>query len=881
MKQNPPKLFLNFFRWYCHPKMQDYIEGDLMEVYEKRKAISGKLKADIRFMVDVILLFRPGIIRPTEGYKHVNNYGMIKNYIKVAFRNLWANKSFSFINISGLAVGITACVMIMLYVFDEISYDKHHPDGYRTYRIASEVKSEKWVAAPAPLAEALKKDFPEVEQVARLLRFPGAEKMLLKDEQGKKQFFETNAFYADSTFFQLFSYDFKYGDIHTALDGPNSIVISELVSTKFFGNENPVDRIVKVGLSFGEFDYVIKGVFIDTGNKSHVPVNLLLSMNNGDVGGWAKGQTRWAANAIFHTYVKLREDADAKVFESKLDEFLNRNGGKEFQEAGLTKKLFIQPLEDIYLHSDFGYEVAPNGNIKYIYIFTSIAGFLLLIACINFMNLSTARSEKRSKEVGMRKVSGASRITLIYQFLSESLIMSGLALALALILIQLTTPVFNQLTQKNLSILSVPNMLFWLIGLTLITGLLSGMYPAFYLSSFKPATVLKGKLMNTISAISIRRGLVIFQFTLSIVMILGAIVISQQMKYLGNQNLGFNKDQKIILPIQTTEANVNFNALRNELLNNNQVSHVARGGTYPGIESITSMLFYAEGKQAIDNVDIQTAYTEDGYLETLGIEIIEGRGFDVDFKNDIDELVLNETAVSQLGYTNDNAVGKTIHYEFQNATHSMEIIGVVKDYHFQSLHQKIKPLALSVAPLFTGPTSYLIANVKSSDYFELITLFQNAWNKINPASPFEYSFLDDDFQRNYKKEERTAKLIQYFTLIAIIVACLGLFGLAAFTAEQRIKEIGVRKVLGASTAQIVTLLSEDFLKLVVVAIILSSPIAYYIMDKWLQGFAYHISISVWMFVAAGFTSVLISLLTVGFQATKAALMNPVKSLRSE
>jgi putative ABC transport system permease protein len=806
---------------------------------------------------------------------------MIKHYIKIAFRNLIRSIGFSFINIFGLATGMTACVLIMLYVTDEMSYDKHHKDGHQLYRIASEVKDEKWVAAPAPMAEALKKDFPEVEQSARLLRFPGAEKMLLKYEQNEKQFFENSAYYVDSTYFELFSYDFKFGDIHTALNGPNTIVISDDVATKFFGNENPVDQVLKVGLSFGEFNYTVKGVFINAGKKSHIPANLFLSMNNADVGGWVKSQTKWATNSIFHTYVKLKEGSDARAFENKLHDFLNRNGGEEFKAAGFEKRLFIQPVEDIYLHSDYGYEVAPNGNIKYLYIFTSIAVFLLVIACINFMNLSTARSEKRAKEVGMRKVNGAERSSLVGQFLGESLLMTILALVFTIVMIQLLIPPFNQLTHKELSLIRLPNIFIWLALLTLLTGLLAGLYPAFYLSSFKPISVLKGATRNSISVATIRKGLVVFQFTISIVLILGAILVSQQMSYMSNQNLGFDKDQKIVLPIQTSEANASSTTLKNELLNNPQIIAAAKAATYPGIESITSMLFYAEGKAAQENVEINTNYVEPGYIETLGIELLRGREFAEEFTNDQDALILNEEAISRLGYTLDNAVGKKVYFEYQNATQSMEIIGIVKDYHFQSLHQKIKPLALSVHPLFSLPISYLILDVKSSHYSELIATLQTTWNKINPNSPFGYSFLDQDFQNNYEKEERTSQLIQYFTFIAIVIACLGLFGLATFTAEQRVKEIGVRKVLGASVSQIVTLLSKDFMKLVVISIVLSSPVAYYLMNEWLSGFAYRIDIEWWVFPIAGGAAVLIAFLTVSFQAIKAALINPVKSLRSE
>ncbi len=805
---------------------------------------------------------------------------MIKSYFKIGWRNLLHNKGFSFINIFGLSVGMTACVLIMLYVADEMSYDKHHKDGDRVYRIGTEVKSEKWAATAAPFADGLKKEFPEVEQAARLLRFPFAEKMLLTDEKNQKRFFETNAYYVDSTFFRIFTYTLVFGDMATALNGPNTIVISEQVAHKFFGDEDPVDRVLKVTLPFGDFNYTIKGVF-KSGFKSHIPANLLFSMNNGDVGGWVKGQTNWATNNIFHTYVKLKPGTNPKYFESKLDGFLNRNGAADLKASGIKKTLFIQPMEDIYLHSNFGYEVAANGNIKYLYIFTSIAVFILLIACINFMNLSTARSERRAKEVGLRKVIGAIKGSLISQFMIESLLMSGLALLFALAFIQLFIPIFNQLTNKQLSLLQSPHVYGWLIALTIGTGFLAGLYPALYLSSFKPAAVMKGKLINTISAVTIRKGLVVFQFTISIVLILVATLISRQMSFLSTQNLGFNKAQKIILPLQTSESGKNAEILKNELLNNSQVISATVGGTYPGIENIQDALFYAEGKSVNETVDIISAHVGEGYIETLGIELLQGRGFSKDFKSDSSAIVLNEAAVKDLGYSMNNAVGRNIYFEWKGKKLTMNIIGVVKDYHFQSLQQKVKPMGLTISPFFSSPNNFVIINLKSNNYAALIESFEKTWSKINPGSPFSYSFLDQDFQKNYEKEDRTLALIGYFTLIAIIIACLGLFGLASFTAEQRIKEIGVRKILGASVTQVVALLSKDFLKLVVLSVLLASPIGYYIMKKWLEGFAYHVAISWWMFVGVAISAIAIAFLTVSSQALKAALANPVNSLKSE
>jgi len=806
---------------------------------------------------------------------------MIHNFFKIAWRNLFRNKVYSLINILGLAVGITTCTLITLYVMDETSYDKHHKDGQSIYRIAAETKEEKWVATAAPLAAGLKKDFPEVEQVARLLRMPGLDKFLFSYEPAKKQFYETNGFYVDSTFFQVFSYDLIFGDKNTALNEPNSMVISAQMAQKFFGNENPVNKVLKLTLPFGENNYTITGVLAAPVFKSHIPAGFFLSMNNKEVGPWVNRQTNWATNNVFHTYVKLHAGADARVFEAKLPAFLDRNGGADFKAFGTSKKLFMQPVQDIYLHSNFGFEIAPNGNIKYLYIFSSIAAFLLLIACINFMNLSTARSEKRAKEVGVRKVIGAVKTTLISQFLGESLLLSCLALMISLLFIQLFIPVFNQLINKNLSLFQHPQIFAWLLAITIATGLLAGIYPAFYLSSFKPIAVLKGKLQTNISAAFIRKGLVVFQFTISIVLIMGAILIGKQLNYLSNQQLGFSKEQKIILPLQTSEAAASYKVLKNELAGNPAVIASAMGSTYPGIENIQDMLFYAEGKSVNENTDIITGYIENDYIKTLGIQLLRGRGFSKEFTGDSAALVLNETAINKLGYKVDNAVGKNLYYEFQGKKYTMNIIGIVKDYHFEGLQQPIKPFALTISPFFSSANSYLIVDIKSGNYASILSSIEKSWKKINPNSPFEYSFLDKDFQRNYEKEERTSQLIEYSAIIAILIACLGLFGLATFTAEQRTKEIGIRKVLGASVFGITTLLSKDFVKLILLSILIASPIAWLAMNKWLENFAYKTPVSWWMFALTGLLAILIALATISFQAIKAALANPVKSLRTE
>jgi putative ABC transport system permease protein len=879
-KSQPPEFIHRFFRWFCHRDLRSYIEGDLIELYKERLSALGKFRADLAFFRDVILLFRPGIIRPVAVNQPINNVAMLKSYYKITLRNIVSNKAFSFINVSGLAIGMATCALIVLYVHDETGYDRHHTDAHTLYRVAAEVKGEKWVAGPAPLAYALKNELPEVEEATRLVRFPGAEKVLLSEEASKKQFFYTNVYYVDSSFFSLFTYAFKYGTPLSTLTEPSTMVISEEIANTFFPGDNPVGKVLSVGLPFGTFEYRVNGVFKNNHKKSHIPANIFLSMDNTDVGGWVKQQTSWAANNIFHTYIRVREGSDVTALDDKITDVLNRNGEEDFKAAGFTKRLFLQPVSDIYLHSNLGYEIAANGNVRYLYVFGSVAAFILLIACINFMNLSTARSEKRAREVGMRKVIGARRGTLVIQFLTESCFMSILSLIIAIILINLLLPMFNQLTGRQLSLLQFPYAYGWLIGLTFITGILAGIYPAFYLSSFKPISVLKGRLLNTFSAVAIRKGLVVFQFTISLVLILGSILITQQMSFLSNQSLGFSKNQKLVLHIQTIESNTNSAVLKKELLNKSSINHAVVAGSYPGIESITGMRFYPEGKSE-EKIDIQTTSVEAGYLMTLGIELLEGRDFSDNVTADERSVIINETAAKKLGYEIKDAVGKKIVYDFDDKTNPMTIIGVVRDYHYQSLHEQIKPLALTVSVFFSGPSRYLIADISTTEYASMLEDIQNTWSKVNPASPFNFSFLDQDFQKNYEKETRTSQLIGYFTVVAILIACLGLFGLATFTAEQRTKEMGVRKVLGATASQIAVHLSADLMKLVAIAVLLSSPIAYYLMDKWLTNFAYHVDIKWWVFVVSGTVAAVIAFLTTSFQTVKLATRNPVDSLRAD
>ncbi len=804
---------------------------------------------------------------------------MVFNYFKIAWRNLLKNKLFSFVNIFGLSIGLSTCFLLVLYITDELSYDKNHDAAERLYRVALNTESEKWAGTPGVMAKGLKNDFPEIEQVTRVLNFPNTGNLLLKNEERNVQIYEQKGYYADSTFFEIFTYNFKYGNIENALNSPNTVVISEEISEKLFGDESPINRIVSVEIPYGKIDYTVKGVFDNSNNKSHVDPNLLLSMQNGDIGQWVNGQTNWATNNIFHTYIKLGKDSDPITFESKLPEFLDKNAGNDFRELGLEKSLFLQPVKDIYLKSSIGHEISTNGSMLYIYIFSSIAAFILLIACVNFMNLSTAKSEKRASEIGVRKAVGATKTSLINQFLGESMFMCLLSLLLALLIVVACLPAFNTLVRKSLTVTGNPEVLLWIVGLAILTGLLSGSYPALYLSSFKPVMALRGKGSGTNTAMTIRKGLVVFQFCISACLILVSILFWQQMSFIDGRDLGFKKDGQIVVPFRNASTAVNYSGLKSEVLRIPNVASASAGSTYPGFELVQSNMFFAEGKTKNEQVDVRLAQVSDNYVETLGYELLYGRALSRNDVNRDNAIVLNETAVKHLGYDPANAVGQNIYYESSGERKSYGIVGVIKDFNHESLHKRITPYGL--VGLNQAQPAYFIANVGQGNLDEVISKVENVWSNVNKGIPFEYSFLDDDFQKNYEKEKRTSMATIGFTLIAIFIACIGLYGLASYTTEQRKKEVGIRRVLGASVLSITILHLRNFLKLVLIALLIASPLSYFLGNTWLQDFTYRIDIGWQLFLIGGLFVICIAFITVGSQVVKASMVNPVKNLKTE
>ena len=802
------------------------------------------------------------------------------------------NKVFSFINIFGLCAGLVCCMLISLYVLNEISYDKYQKNAKDIYQVGTEFiglgNFKKLPNTPAALGEMMKTSFPEITQTTRLAAMYSEDKTLLQyDEKNgsTKSFYETKGYLADSTFFRMFTYNFIEGDPASALNNPNTIVLNEEIAKKIFGNEPALNKVIHVSSSTnGDHNFLVTGVFRPIDKPSHIDARFIMSMAGGNMADFIKQQgANLATNNLFFTYLQLKPGANAKQLQAKFSSFIEEYAGKDLKAVGFNKRQFLVPLTDIHLDEDVKSNVTAGGSKTYLYILASIAIFTLLIACVNFMNLATAQSAKRSSEVGIRKVLGAEKKFLLLQFLGESVLMSLMAFVFAFIITKLLLPVFNSVADKNLS-LTFSNHLYLIlafIAMAIITGLIAGSYPALYLSSFNPAKVLKGKFSNSFSVVALRKALVIFQFIISIVLIIASVVIAGQMKYLRSADLGFNQSQQVVIPLRSSNAKKMYSSFKNELSKQSGIANAGASLYYPGISNVADNIFYRDGQSMQEAKDVKMNYVDPSFLQTLEIKPLAGRIFSADYPEDTSgTIVLNETAIKTLGFANSqSAVNQKLHFTYNGTTYNFNIIGVVKDFHYEDLHLPIGPYGfqLNTPPVY----NYMIAHVKSANMDGALQSIKNSWHSLNPNEPFDYSFLDKDFQKNYMAETRLASIVTYFTIIAILISCLGLFGLATFTAEQRIKEIGVRKVLGASVTSIVTLLSKDFMKLVGISILIASPIAWYIMNKWLQEFAYRIHISWMVFVLTTLIAVAIALATISFQAIKAAIANPVKSLRTE
>ncbi|HTB26508.1 MAG TPA: ABC transporter permease [Puia sp.] len=818
---------------------------------------------------------------------------MLKSYIKTAWRNVVKSKMFSFINIIGLSVGLTCCMLITLYILNETSYDAYQVNGDNIYQLGTEFigigNFSKLPNTPAAMARTMQNVFPEIKQTTRLARLFSEDKTLLQynSKNGEaKSFYETKGYLADSTYFQMFTYDFVEGNPATALNNPNAIVLNDEIAKKIFGDQPALNKVLHISSSTnGDHDYLVTGVFRPINKPSHIDGRFFMSMMGGNVADMIKRQgDDLATNNLFFTYLQLKPGTDVKKLEAKFPQFIEQYAGKKLKAFGFNKKQFLVPLKNIHLNEDVKDNVTSGGSLTYLYILASIALFTLLIACINFMNLATAQSAKRSSEVGIRKVLGAEKHLLITQFLGEAILMSLFALLLAFAFTAMLIPSFNVISGRNLSFSLSNNVILFIafIGLAILTGLIAGSYPAFYLSSFNPSKVLKGKFSNSLAAVSLRKVLVVFQFVVSIVLIVASIVISSQMKYLRSADLGFEKDQQVIIPLRSGKAKDLYTTLKNELLKKAEVTNAGASLFYPGIANLSDNLFFKDGENMQIARDVKMNYIDPHYLQTLNIKPVAGRIYSDEYytQDTTGTIVLNETATKLFGFaTPEKAVNQKLHFTFNDSTYNFNIIGVVKDFHYEDLHLPIGPYGfqLNTPPLF----NYMVVHTKTGNINAALQSIQNTWQRINAGEPFDYSFLDKDFQKNYDAENRLSSIVEDFTIVAILISCLGLFGLATFSAEQRIKEIGVRKVLGASITNIVGLLSTDFLKLVIIAAVIASPLAWLVMNKWLQSFAYRTNISWVVFVGTTLIALFIALLTISIQAIKAAVANPINSLRSE
>lgn len=809
---------------------------------------------------------------------------MFRNYFKVAFRNLWKYKTYSAINIIGLAVGLCSFLLISMYVLEELGYDRHFRYADRIYRVNADIifggGELKLPQTSDMMGASLKKDYPEVEEYTRIYNNSGSK--LIK--KGGSYITETALAHVDSTFFRVFSLEAVSGDPDHALDEPNTVVITQSAAMKYFGTMDVIGKTMETDDDSSTV-YKVTALIKDIPSNTHFDFDLLFSMKNVNY-NWGQ-----FISHNFHTYLLLKTGANARGFEKKFDEYILRyvlpqarqfmqiSSMEDFEKAGNRLQYSLIPLKDIHLHSTRQFEITRPGNIQYVYIFSMVALFILLIACINFMNLTTARSANRAREVGIRKVLGTEKKDLITQFLTESTLMAFLSLLIALLIAWMVLPLFNNITAKEMEIshLFGPRVLPLLIALPVVVGLVAGSYPAFYLSSFRPIVVLKGKLHAGTRSIKLRSVLVVFQFFTSIILIIGTIIIYLQLNYIRNTNLGFDKEQVLVIDGAYALRN-NIDAFKNEIL------------ALPGVKSGTMSSFLPVSnssrndntfsKEAVTSaesgINMQTWAVDHDYISTMGMQIVKGRNFSRDFLSDSSATIINETMEKFLGY--DDPVGKKIYRTNDGGDiNSFTIIGVVRNFNFESVKRNVGPLSL-----FLQRSPGLLAfKINPQQLPELLTGIERKWKSLASGMPFSYMFLDESFDEMYRDEQRVGRIALSFSVIAILIACLGLFGLATYIAEQRTKEIGIRKVLGASVSGIVQLLSKDFVKLVFIAFIIATPLAWWAMNEWLNDFALRINISWWIFLLAGFLALLIAMATISVQAIKAGLANPVKNLRNE
>jgi putative ABC transport system permease protein len=810
---------------------------------------------------------------------------MISNYLKTAWRNLVKNKAFSLINIFGLCIGICCFLLILLYVQDELHFDRFNTKADRTFRVYSKIKfggtNIEFPLSPDGTGAVLKKDYPQIENYTRIYTASGLKQI----KKGNLYITENRVAHVDSTFFSVFTFPAVSGITDNALNEPNTVVITASTAKKYFGTTEAVGRVIETNEN-GKTLYKVTAVIADMPENCHFQFDFLFSMKNVNY-EWGNFLSH-----NFYTYLVLRPGTDYKVFEKNFTQYVNRyvlpqasqfmqiKSMDEFSKAGNKLEYSLQPLTKIHLYSAGQYEMGPGGDIQYVYIFSAVAAFILILACINFMNLTTAQSAKRAREVGIRKVLGTSRKNLVFQFLSESTLMVIISLLLAIFAAFVLIPAFNAIANKSIhaSLLFSPMIFPWLIALPVVVGLLAGLYPAFFISAFRPIEVLKGKWkIGSRNGGGLRNLLVVFQFSTSIILIIGTLVVYRQLNYIQTKNLGYNKDQVIIINNAGT-LKESMNAYKNELMKSPGVLNATASYFLPVSNSSRSDQSFSTSYPltATNGFDMQTWYVDDQYIPTMGMQMVKGRNFIKDGVSDSTSIVINETCARIIGLA--DPVGKKIYTtDDKKAMSSFTIVGVVKDFNYETLKQPIGALSFFLS---RNPAT-LSFRIEPNAVNSFLAKSENLWKQYSPAIPYSYQFMDEAFSHMYQSEQRVGKIFMLFAVLAIVIACLGLFGLATFMAEQRMKEIGIRKVLGASVQRIVSMMTGEFVKLIIISFVIAAPVAWWAMSKWLNDFAFRVNIGWWMFILAASLALIIAMVTVSIQAIRAAVTNPVKSLRSE
>ncbi len=875
---NPPRFALRFFRSFCHPKLRDSIEGDLMELYEERKAKNKKWKADLKFIVDVLLLFRPSIIRPMEGYQNLNNYGMIKSYFKIGWRNLVKNKSYSLINIGGLAIGMACFLLIVHYVRFEHSYEDFHKNADNIVRVTLDLyKGSEYVTTDcethAPFGPLAKSKFPEVIDYVRIMARDDK-----KVKIGTKKFFDEVNYFADPSVFSVFTYKVLHGTFKNALNEPYQMVVTASAAKKYFGRTDAVGEVVEIGLKPCKVTAVMEDVPINT----HLKFDFLLS--HATIPKFWKGYSdeSWDTGNNEFTYLLIEPNTDLVTFNSKLEKLSLTVNNKS------AERYKAEYIRDIHLYSNKTFEPEVNGNAKTIFFLLIVAIFIMVLAWVNYVNLSTAKAMERAREVGIRKVMGSLRSQLVFQFFSEATIINMLAVLVALVFAKVGLPFFRDLTGQPLpyTIFQDKNFWFLLLALTSIGIVSSGLYPAIVLSSFEPVRVLKGKFQSSGHGQWLRKGLVVFQFASTSVLMVCLVTVYLQIRHLRNQDLGINIAQTLVL--ETSDINVpdsiyisNYHSLKTELLRDKAIEMVARSSAVPGLDvgnlSTTNGVFRFGQDRKEGSYNYYHHAIDADYVLTLNMKIVAGRNFKPDEKN-LGEVIINEEAVRTLGFASaEAAIGEKISYKTTKESDYTMVIGVIKNFSQRSPKEKNIPMIFR----YDEFANFFTIRLKTDHLQETMQLIRTNWDTIFPSAGFNYFFLDEKYDQQYKADQQFGHVIGTFSILAILIACLGLFGLSSFTILQRTKEIGIRKVLGGSVSEIVKLLSQDFIKLVLIGGMVAMPFAYYAMQEWLANYAVRISMNAWVFLLPLAIILLISLLTVSYQTFKAVMVNPVNSLRSE